>query len=287
MIFGLGVFLFASGGYPNRFGEEARVVFAKLEQDEINSNNTGLELPETKNPSDIRLEKIPKWGADLDSGERFLVWGDSHARAPIYAIHEEMSRRGVSGYAVIHHSTPPLVGFNHKMGLGLPNETGSNIAQKVLDLVREHKIRYVLLCGYWSIYQDAIGESRLVNVLQNTINQLHETGAKVYLMADWPDQDLDPLRVAILRHAGFPVQWMPAPRTLDEHLKRNSAIINMANSDGDFVVIDPVHDFLEPGSKSFFTWYDGWPVYSDSQHITFHAAKVLLKKTLTQIPPVD
>lgn len=242
-----------------------------------------MELPETKNTLDIRLEKLPKWGANLDSGERFLVWGDSHVRAPIYAIHEEMSRRGVSGFAVIHHSTPPLVGFDHKMGLGLPKETGSAIAEKVLDLVREHKIRYVLLCGYWSIYQDAIGESRLAMVLQDTIHQLQAAGAKVYFMADWPDQDLDPLRIAILRHAGFPVQWMPAPRTRAQHEKRNSAILKMASEGTGFVMIDPIDDFLEPDGKTFKTWHDGMPIYSDHQHIGHHATHHLLKKSLTPL----
>jgi len=282
IILGIGSFFAASGGYPNRFGEEARGVFAKLEQDAINYNS-GLELPETKNPLDIRLEKLPKWGADLDSGESFLVWGDSHARAPIYAIHEEMSRRGVSGFAVIHHSTPPLVGFDHKMGLGLPKETGSAIAEKVLDLVREHKIRYVFLCGYWSIYQDAIGESRLAMVLQDTIHQLQAAGAQVYLMADWPDQDLDPLRIAILRHAGFPVQWMPAPRTREQHEKRNSAILKMASEEIGFMIIDPTDDFLEPDGKTFKTWHDGMPIYSDHQHIGHHATHYLLKKSLTPL----
>ena len=242
-----------------------------------------MDLPEIKDPSQIQLSKLPRWGSPSENAERFLVWGDSHARMPICAIHEGMIRRGVSGFAVIHHSTPPLVGFDHKMGLGLPEPTGSAIAEKVLDLVREHKIRYVLLCGYWSIYQDAIGESRLAMVLQDTIRQLQADGAKVYLMADWPDQDLDPLRIAILRHAGFPLQWMPAPRTREQHEKRNSAILKMASEGADFVIIDPIGDFLESDGKTFKTWHDGMPVYSDHQHIGHHAAHHLLKKSLTPL----
>lgn len=284
IILGIGSFFAASGGYQNRFGEEAREVFAKLEQDKKNWESFGLDLPEIKDPGKIQLSKLPRWGSPSENAERFLVWGDSHARMPICAIHEEMSRRGVSGFAVIHHSTPPLVGFDHKMGLGLPKEIGSIIAKRVLTLVSEQKIKYVLLCGYWSIYQDAIGEPKLVEALKNTIKQLQVGGAKVYLMADWPDQDLDPLRLAILQNTGIPLQWFPPPRTKAQHEKKNSAIIKMALQGSDFMIIDPADDFLEPDGKNFKIWHDGWPVYSDTQHIGFYATKVLLKKTLSNLP---
>ena len=284
IILGIGSFFAASGGYPNRFGEEAREVFAKLEQDKKNWESFDLDLPEIKDPNQIQLSKLPRWGSPSENAERFLVWGDSHARAPIYAMDEEMSRRGIRGLAVIHHSTPPLVGFNHKMGLGLPKEIGSIIAERVLTLVSEQKIKYVLLCGYWSIYQDAIGEPELVEALKNTIKQLQVAGAKVYLMADWPDQDLDPLRLAILQNTRMPLQWFPSPRTKDQHEQKNSAVINMALQGSEFMIIDPTDDFLEADGKSFKTWHDGWPVYSDTQHIGFYAAKVLLKKTLSDLP---
>ncbi len=281
LVLGIGFWFLVWAGLPERFSEQARSVFEKLEADQKAERELGLHLPETTDPNLIKMDMLPNWGADAQGNHTVLVWGDSHARAPIYAMHEMMRAGRGRGLAVIHHSTPPLIGFNHKMGLGLPREVGEEISGKVLQLVRENRISKVFLSGYWSIYQAEIGEDRLRLCLQDTVAQLQVAGAEVVVFGDWPDQDLDPTRLAILENLRIPKNWMPSARTKQEHYQRNSAFYQFRIQSPDIPTVDLAEFFLEPCGTKFRTQLEGWPAYSDHQHIGLRATESLLKNPLS------
>ena len=127
-----------SGGIPNRFDSEERVLI----QDAVWTGNT---LASTT--ADVEADRIPMFG-ERDNVERpFLLWGDSHAMTWTDVVASASKELGRPGFAALHGGVPPIPGLWRS---GMPQGKAFNKA--VLDFIDRHEIKDVILVSRWSVY---------------------------------------------------------------------------------------------------------------------------------------
>jgi len=80
----------------------------------------------------------------------WLIWGDSHAMVIIPAVDAYLKSIGESGKQVTHFATAPVLGFYNKRIGGL-NENAIEYNSAVLAYVKRHRVRNVLIVGWWGV----------------------------------------------------------------------------------------------------------------------------------------
>ncbi|MBX3166756.1 MAG: acyltransferase [Candidatus Eremiobacteraeota bacterium] len=121
---------------------------------------------------EIKADKVPPLIGDVRTPPSFVLWGDSHAMSIAPALDAAGRRLHLSGYQATLSGTPPL----------LPSR------QKVLEtILKEQKIDYVFMAGYWETYTKQDEKDRLVK----TIAFLRAKGVTPVLVLDIPNYSFD------------------------------------------------------------------------------------------------
>jgi len=133
----IGAAIHVRGGFPDRFGLSASP----------SSSSVLVSLPR------IGEGVIPPTSVfgDARVDPSFVLWGDSHARAILPALHDRAMRAGVSGVAFFHGGVPAILGVDM-----LPKSPGFDGAlwnERVLAYVTNRpELQTVVLAGMWSYY---------------------------------------------------------------------------------------------------------------------------------------
>ncbi len=156
-------------------------------------------------------EVFRKLGAESASGcPDVLLWGDSHAMAISVVVDAAARRHGVYGYAALMSGTVPLPGVWNGT-----TQRERRVCEKwsrlVLDWIRVHRPRHVLVCANWGTYKhvrriDDHGHQTdgsagvLRDGLQRLLEECEAVSARVTLMLQVPTQDSLPSQRVVLTH---------------------------------------------------------------------------------------
>ena len=195
----------------------------------------------------------------------FLLWGDSHARRAQVAF-ERLSDKGeISGMAAYFYSTPPLLGSGYKSKLG--KENPDEVASLLIKYVGKNSIKNVFLIAYWSLYFKDMPPNKFQKSLHETILQLNNAGAKVWLFLDVPTHAASVPKMLsrsyILPFMGGTIK----SQNIEDHIDKNKIIYNFDSSGLNVEIIDVSKFLLSEDGKCFLISKYGVALYDDDNHL--------------------
>lgn len=230
---------------------------------------------------------FPRVGAESVAGRPdFLLWGDSHGQAISAALDSAARRHGVCGHAALMGLTPPLPGVWNGM---TPRErlVCEKWSQVVVEWIRAHRPRHVLLCGYWKGYRyvrriDGSGRPAdtpagfLPYGLQRLLSECEAVGARVTVMLQVPQQDELPAQRVVVAHClGRAIDLEGVDRAaVDSQQATIVAAIASVAAD-ELHVVNLADPFFGPNGLSR-VGDDGGSWYFDRNHISGYGAERLL-----------
>ncbi len=274
-----GIVLWQMKGFPARWSESA-LQYANGKDD----RSPHTECVNTS-PQDVRADGLCQTNPEAGKPQ-FLVWGDSFSDSMAPAFFDLSKKYGKNGYIASRHSCAPILDM--RQGHGADSEICKNFNDAVLDLIKRHKIRHVILIGNWNSWfriRDAFFVSegwydkyraRFDNMsvagAQRTADLLIEAGAKPYVMVAPPTLSFNaPLLLAFENK--FAVKDVKSYTPIEKYKKdRENGIGKFmnANADGKVVFIDSLPIFCQ--DDRCISQYDGSALYFDRNHLTTHGA---------------
>ncbi len=257
--------LMAFDGFPARWPQSA-VKNELAKWDHASRETTTLD--------DVREGRLLSLGSPvLGVSPELLLWGDSHGLSAVSAMDALCKELGVTGVAACFAGTAPLlnVKFARKGELG---ENGPALSSAVVNYVKRHAVKKVVLAARWSFYQEK-NPRLLEQAIPATILALREAGSKVWVLQDVPDVDVAaPKALAIEAiFGGYIHSWRRLPF---EHQRENSIIYQLSGLGVPATFLDPAPQLLFPGSDRYRAEIDGISIYYDDNHLTQSASRALL-----------
>jgi peptidoglycan/LPS O-acetylase OafA/YrhL len=251
-----------------------------------------------RSPEDVFRKQLCQSGVRTDADPSFLVWGDSHAAALMPAFDAAASENGVSGLFAGQPGCPPLVGVTR------PDEGEyyrcREFNDAVMNLVSSTpSLQTIILAARWSISTDGtrykgeygkpvfivdddsathgIEENKATfsRGLRRTLTALRDANKSVVVVGPIPEVGRFVPRVLALRHAIAGIEPSLAP-TYSEFRERQSYVIptlEAFSKEFGFRLVYP-HQVLCT-SVACRVEDDGFPLYSDDDHLTATAARSL------------
>ena len=224
-----------------------------------------------------REAQFINFGSTTHPAGDLLLWGDSHAMALLPVLDALGKELGVHGIGAVHSSTAPLVGFASSIGRLSLGKDSIPFAKAVMGFVESNQIRHVILAAAWSTYTKTNSiptRGEFVIQMRETVRQLTEAGAKVWIVKDVPAHSYDiPKALAARCLFGKPEQ---IGVTLNSHLQVVSdfdGILNAASVTG-ATRLDPTPYFALTGGQCMVE-KDGASLYRDFSHLSVNGSKVL------------
>jgi len=283
LIAGVSIGIVAADGAAVRFSKEARLAIqsgdlAKVgHQDELIA--IGRELP-------------------ADQTGKFLLWGDSHARAASELIDRLARTQGLSGYCLYRDGTIPVPGIWAKLDR---HESARKRKQETLQFIKTHQIRHVILVSRWSSYVTPINmlmdESTAASTpesacgvlkrgLERMLTELDEAAVTVWIMRQVPEQDVprpSELLAKKLQY-GWPKEIQGV--SLQKHRacqRQVDAIFDeLARKRDNVHILDPTpYCFDEAGFSLMCDAKRSY--YRDDDHLSRHGADILLTPVIQPV----
>jgi len=227
----------------------------------------------------------------------FLAVGDSHANSLMPLVDRLAEENGATGLFPVYNGCPPIWQI-YRSDAGA-NHLCHDFNLKVIELVKAHQIKHVLLVGRWTFYAldgvidqtEADGErphkwqrrprlaapesTELVAVgLQRFIDELGPD-VKVTIMRQGPEQDVNvtPMYLAKQMQLGVDVREMGI--SLDEHNDRqkvaNGVIDDLVASSKDIAATDLTPFLCADGRCPVSR--DGGSLYRDFNHVSTYGSQ--------------
>lgn len=271
-----GLLITIGNGFPTRVSELA---FAndKARYDVVDSG-PGAEFDDVVSGHLVPLAGDP---ATKTSPHPFslVLWGDSHAMQLIPAAKIVCSELGITGYTAVYSATPPLLDAVYRFPDGLQERTPA-YANAVLQFIRSHQIPAVILAARWSGYQGA-DPILLESSLRKTIVALHEAGCTVWVVKGLPSGTAGQSVAATLaRMEMYGRKNSDLLPTRENHLKANSVVERLSQSDLPAIFLDPAPLLLDESGSRYRLDEKGVSVFWDDNHITQTASLRLFKPLL-------
>ena len=240
----IGATLMVGKGFPHRWDPVA-LAYNATKHDTISLRKLDVDL---KNPR-------PRVVGEAQGPAKFLLWGDSHARALYPALEASSLKLGVKGYLVSQSSTPPLIHGNEK----IPADAWEEL---VVDTVSKDKIPLVFLASSWMSQRNRVRKH-----LSATVGKLQAAGATVVFVADVPRNKGDLPQNAALR-TRYP-RIADVRMTGQEHEAYNREVTEYVESASGF---DPKRFLVLNPAPVVLAWpslADGEDLlYSDLHHLS-------------------
>jgi peptidoglycan/LPS O-acetylase OafA/YrhL len=275
-------------GVPARFTEEQRrfldtTKYVDNDYKARASFRKRYALLERPLPDVRQIDALPRMGADpVRARPDFLLWGDSHG----VAISDEVDRvarlHGLSGHAALLGGTPPLLGVATGQTTR-DRQLCETWSRHILDWVREHHPRVILLCANWPTYRNArrldadgrrfSGSGEVYRyALQILVRECEKVGTHVNVMLQVPEQEKLPQHRAVAaRLSGREISLDGVDRaTADRQQAEIVAGVAGVGSDR-CVAVDLAAPLFGPDGMSRVGDAGGsW--YSDRNHISAYGA---------------
>jgi peptidoglycan/LPS O-acetylase OafA/YrhL len=225
-----------------------------------------------------------------------LVWGDSHAAAAAPVFMAAADETGKAGYLAKKAGCAPLTGIQR---LDRDSADCAAFNAMVIALVREQRIRNVVLVAHWSTYaneersswgiaalhrfatRDDVTVPRtaaenlqvFTRAIGRTVGTLRELGARVFILEEVPGgADSVPSGLAKAVRYGLPRANVSV--TIEEYrmLQANQALAfrEVAADDPNIVIVDPIAVFCP--ARRCEVEENGESLYVDRHHVSRRGA---------------
>jgi len=275
-----GTILMSTRGVPSRFGEDA-MRFAQAMNDFPFSQEVSDEEIVAGNP--------PRIGVSSGSASpSVLVWGDSHAKAIVPAVHQLLLEQNAAGYVIAHSATPPVLNWR---GGGRHSQLskGTKYNSDAVNFIRDHKFSIVILAANWTWdeYRQANGPNdvNFERALQMAVQEVVDAGAEPWILLSVPIQQVN-IAKAIERSVALPAIF--------DELQVCTRVSDTASDDGfapatisalrDFGVrfVDPKPAFLDPTKTCYVVIKNDEILYKDRSHLTGKGALQMILPVLRE-----
>jgi peptidoglycan/LPS O-acetylase OafA/YrhL len=295
---GLGYAIWRSDGAPKRLSEQTRAI-AYAAEDFFKPANRCWPDGDSALP-DVSYCRI---GA-VNTPDRFLVWGDSHARAIRDGLDQVATEHGLGGLLVYAGGCMPAFDMRKQESATGPRSDNACAAQNThvkAMLARPNGIKKVLLVGRWAYYSEGQGvgmdRQNLIQItpangsagsahgsrdqaaifaqaLTDTVHWLRERGYEVYLLEDSPEiPDFSSRKLfQVVRGGHASVQdsltnFGTVARSEVERRQQHSEEAMKTAAAQEHATILTTRDLFCHGEYCS-AWSGSRPVYFDNNHIT-------------------
>jgi hypothetical protein len=198
IILGFAIFIKYYNGLPNRFSLDSSVNSYFNEKNECTSNEKYFE------PCIVGNLNRP----EID----ILVVGDSHSKSIMPAFNLIGNQENLKVARIGAPGCPPLLGIYVLRGNGHEKTFCPEVADKQLEFVINNNIKKVIFVARWSKYFDVdqsgnrsfylgfssgdmidnqISKLKFIEKFKSTINKYQQSGIKVLVLTQIPEQDID------------------------------------------------------------------------------------------------
>ena len=249
------------------------------------------------NANDVRKDRLCRTG-HASAPATFIVWGDSHARALVYAVGRAASTYGRSGLMAPQPGCPPVLDVN-PIGQRR-NLQCSKTAAAVLDYLRAHReIKDVILISRWALliegtfYAPESGQTVLLSdrevraqdraqnpriferALYRTVDELAAAHKRIWIVGPVPEVGVNvPRALANARRFGFDVDIGPSRTAFEARQNVTLAILGGAARRGATLV--PVHEALCNEVTCSVESVEGKPLYYDDDHLSYSGGRTIV-----------
>jgi peptidoglycan/LPS O-acetylase OafA/YrhL len=224
---------------------------------------------------------------------RWLVWGDSHAKAMLPAFDALLKERGESGRAATRNATAPVIGYFTVLSGGLGLESGAiAFNNAVIEYLKVHKIPNVVLIGAWGAYGDKDlkrpGNQPFELSLIETVRKIVQAGSRPFIFLDVPYQSFDvPKMLALWSHKKMEINRFctkPEPHAIT--IGTEVGFVDKLKKEG-AVIFDPRPSFLSRDGSHYIVVSDGTALYKDNKsHLSKKGAEIVILPLLRDIIPI-
>lgn len=275
-----GMTIHRAAGLPDRFPPHTLALIAAATDD--NPRRPDI-IDRTAN--DIRAGTIGLLGIrERAATPAFTLWGDSHADA-ISPLFDAAAREiGVTGWALAHGATPPLV-QTAVAETGPRRYVDYDFTIAAAEAIAERRIRDVVLVAVWSKYESRCSAQSdelpngdecdgLARALRRTIDFLQSHGTeRVWIAREVPTQPFDvPRHLAFSSLRGKPLPTGLTQAEYTQAVSRVDDALRSCTSDSVFL-IDLPSTYYATAHGLLTT--SGAPFYCDNHHISTTGALAL------------
>lgn len=246
-------------GFPQRLSPQ-KLEFAKAATD--------MEFINEHTVEDILSDKLNIIGVpDATTPPKVLVWGDSHAMAAMPAFDVVLKEKVLTGRAVTHNSTAPVVDWYYPYPTPGLNKESIPFNDAVISYINKHSISDVVLCAKWSPYLEIDG---FHNSLLKTVERVNASGARVWIMLDVPTPSFEvPRALARFDYSEDYLQTLFIRQ--NEFGDSDLTLLKSAGAR----ILDPVPYFKDSNGR-YMIQSQGIALYRDGHHLTVRGAKLIL-----------
>ncbi len=251
-----GVIIVKTKGLPGRMP----ATIGYYEQEARDSGPTPLLSLE-----DVQAGRLYSFGDNTEGKPpTLLLWGDSHAMHLIAPMDQLCREHGIAAVAATRGLMPPVLDsfFDHPT----IDHIGPRFSAAVLDYIKTHSIRYVVLAGLWQSYQ-GLNAEELESGLTETIEVLEKHGCKVWVVMSIPAHSFNVPRYFMKRLLwGDHAAEIPFP--VDLHRRNNRTMYDLSKRGLPAHFIDPLPSFFNQTTGEFYYEKEGVLIYRDSDHLS-------------------
>ena len=217
------------------------------------------------------------------------------AMATLSILDTLCKEHGLNGIAATRASIPPLIGFQGASAWanGVEHQAAvtddtTRFNDAVIHYIQTHHVRNVLLSAVWGDYHGA-DAAALRPFLLDTLRQLKEAGARVWILRDVPRPQWDVPR-ALAYSVLFPQPGsgkLVIPPTYYDHDRLLQDQLFQGISSSDVTLLDPTDLFLN-SNHELIVEAEGRSLYFDGGHLsTYGAARLrpLFEPMLNSLAP--
>jgi len=179
------------------------------------------------------------------------------------------AKHGVRGAAAVHASTAPLIGEMKQARFALPESRLAN--ESVVDFVGKNRVRNVLLVAKWLGHLDNNSETKLRERMSDTVEQLHQAGAKVWILKQVPKPRWHVptlLASALFQKKDPSMQGWRVEEFAAETERQTGLFLNPDPRFGTARILDPAPVFAEGAEGRYRIFYKGKALYCDESHLS-------------------
>lgn len=272
-----GLAIYRTGGFPSRVSPEVQRADGPRRELSL--------LPNVTLEQARRGELVELGIGDPEQPVGLLLWGDSHAAALIPVFDALCKERRIRARAAVHYLTPPVLEPAAEGRADQGETPAAAFNSAVMDFVRVRKIQDVVLAAHWNRYLAAAdGSAKLESDLQNTIQRLRETGVRIWIVMQVPEQRFDvPRALAGTLRLGRDADRIGVPLQMQESRAAAQRRLFARLRQPGVEVLDATPCFVNPFGLCAAV-ADGQAMYGDKSHLTAQGA-MILKPVLERIFP--
>ena len=256
--------LAGSAGWPQRFDERSRALFAA----EADANPRRAECHYEDGPTDYGRGCL--FGAS-GAPATVAVWADSFGAELTVALGEVLAREDLAARQLTASSCPPALGYSP---WNKPHCAGHNRAV-LRGLLADDRVETVVLFADYDGYGG--DRARILEGLGEAARALHATGKRVVLVYPLPRPQFDvPEALGMIAwHGGDPASWGPEPP--GEAGREVERFLDALAKQTDAAAIVPARALCSR-SRCDTIGRDGRPLYFDDRHLSLAGARLLLAR---------